>query len=80
MVVTTVHERPLSQKRRALARANEVRLARALLKRRVTAGLTTVADVLADKLMERLEISHWRTIESLTERQRGLVGREVTGR
>lgn len=50
--MTREHTTPAPQHLRALARANEVRLARAELKRRVFSGEVSVADVVLDSPWE----------------------------
>ena len=92
------------QRMRALERANEVRLARAQLKRQIADGLTTAARVIQDlppeaanwsvrellmsqrrwgsirsrKLLAELQIGELRPIGALTERQRGLLAKELS--
>src|SRR5580693_582777 len=66
---------------RALERANEVRVARAELKRRVAYGDIEVADLMMSqrrwgatrsrKIMALLPLSERKTVGSLTSRQRG---------
>jgi hypothetical protein len=58
---------PAPQRLRALERANEIRLARAELKRRIAEGDVLVADVLLDP---PLEASSWAIGDVLTSQRR----------
>jgi hypothetical protein len=63
---------PGPQHLQALSRANEVRLARADLKRRVATGEISAGDVILESPWEArsMSVSETKTIGSLTERQR----------
>lgn len=93
------------QRLRALERANEIRLARADLKRRIARGSVSAADIIMDpphearswaigellvsqrrwgatrcrKFLIRNQISETKQLVSLTERQRNLLARQLSG-